>query len=245
MLAELQHLIDVQRIDAKVAVLERERAVYPKKLAELTAKLEHTNKGMTQLETSVSDKERERRTLEGTLQLDVVKLKKWEARLVDIRNQREYLALSREVDGQRKQNTETQEKLLTLAIETEAQKKQLETTRDGFAEQDVDLQTEREAIEKKLAELDAQIAEHNKERAEFLHDVPAPLLKRYDTIRQKRAGIALAPAEKGRCTMCNIGLPPQLYNIIIRGDTIETCQNCNRLLYYRAPQETTEAAPQA
>ena len=200
---------------------------------------------MTQLETTVSDKERERRTLEGTLQLDVVKLKKWEARLIDIRNQREYLALSREVDGQRKQNTETQDKLVTLAGEIDAQKKQLETTRDGFAEQDIDMQTERDAIQKKLNELDAQIAEHNKERAEFLHQVPAPLLKRYDTIRQKRAGIALAPAENGRCTMCNIGLPPQMYNIVIRGETIETCPNCNRLLYHRVPTANAETAPHA
>jgi predicted nucleic acid-binding Zn-ribbon protein len=245
LLAALQHLIDAQRIDAKVAALERDRAVYPKRLAELQQKLDHTSKGMSQLETQVTDKERERRALEGTLQLDVIKLKKWESRLADIRNQREYLALSREVDGQRKQNTENQEKILALVHDLDTQKKQLETTRDGFAEQDIDLQTERDAIEKKLAELDAQIAEHNKERAEFLHDVPAPLLKRYDQIRQKRAGIALAPAEKGRCTMCNIGLPPQMYNIIIRGDTIETCPNCNRLLYYRAPQESQEEAPHA
>ena len=31
--------------------------------------------------------------------------------------------------------------------------------------------------------------------------------------------------------MCNIGLPPQLYNIIIRGETIESCPSCQRLIY--------------
>ncbi len=244
MLPPLLHLIDAQRIDAKVATLEKERMIYPKRLSELETKLDTQARALALIETQVGDKDRERKTLEGNLTLDIVKLKKWESRLVEIRNQREYLALSREVEGQRKQNNETQEKILQLGIEIEALRKQLETARDSFAEQDVDLQTERETIRAKLAEIDSQIAEYNKERAEFLHEVPPALLKRYDQIRQKRGGIALAAAEKGRCTMCNIGLPPQLYNIIIRGETIESCPSCIRLLYYREPQ-ADDAAPTA
>jgi predicted nucleic acid-binding Zn-ribbon protein len=79
-----------------------------------------------------------------------------------------------------------------------------------------------------------------KERAEYASQIPPNVLKRYDQIRAKRAGVALAAVGGGRCLACNMGLPPQLYNTVIRGETIEICPSCNRIIYYR---DTATEAP--
>jgi len=34
------------------------------------------------------------------------------------------------------------------------------------------------------------------------------------------------------CQGCNMGIPPQLYNIVLRGENIETCPYCHRIMYY-------------
>ncbi len=240
MVPALEHLIDVQRIDGKIDTLEKQRAAISEKLNGLKKKLETTKTSITQIETSTTDKERERRAIDGNLQLDVSKLKKWEARLNEIRNQREYLALSREIETQKKQNTEQQEKAALLATEIKELQAKLETHRDDLAEHEIDVDTEQQAVDVKLKEIDTQLNEHKKERSEFFSQIPAPLLKRYDTIRSKR-GAALAPCFSGRCSACNMSLAPQLYNTVIKGQTIEACPSCNRIIYYREPEKTAEA----
>jgi len=36
----------------------------------------------------------------------------------------------------------------------------------------------------------------------------------------------------GTCQGCNMNIPPQLYNQLQRGDTIELCGTCNRIIYW-------------
>jgi predicted nucleic acid-binding Zn-ribbon protein len=239
MVPALLHLIDIQRIDVKIDALDKQRAQVSEKLNQLKKKLDETKLALGQVEFQATEKDRERRAIDGNLGLDGGKLKKWEARLNEIRNQREYLALSREIETQKKQNLEQQEKMNTLGNEIRDLNVKLESLRDDLAEGEVDVDTEQQAVDGKMKELDVQLAEHKKERSEFLTQVPAQLLKRYDMIRAKR-GAALAPCFSGRCSACNMSLAPQLYNTVIRGDTIEACPSCMRIIYYREPEKSAE-----
>ena len=62
--------------------------------------------------------------------------------------------------------------------------------------------------------------------------IPKPLLKRYETIRAKRMGVGLALVVDGSCQGCNMKLPPQLYNILQRANTVEQCPSCSRLMVW-------------
>jgi predicted nucleic acid-binding Zn-ribbon protein len=33
-------------------------------------------------------------------------------------------------------------------------------------------------------------------------------------------------------------LPPQQYNLLLRGDSIHECPSCQRIVYYRPPENT-------
>lgn len=239
MVPALTHLIDIQRIDVKIDALEKQRMQVSEKLNGLKKKLEETKSALSLIEMQSNEKDKERRAIDGNLSLDTGKLKKWEARLNEIRNQREYLALSREIETQKKQNAEQSEKHNALGNEIKDLNLKLETHRDEFAELEVDVDSEQTAVSEKIKEIEVQLSEHKKERAEYQSQIPAPLLKRYDTIRSKR-GAALAPCFSGRCSACNMSLAPQLYNTVIRGDTIEACPSCNRIIYYREPEKPAE-----
>jgi len=34
------------------------------------------------------------------------------------------------------------------------------------------------------------------------------------------------------CQGCHLGIPPQQYNNLIKGDSPESCPNCNRIIYW-------------
>ena len=61
--------------------------------------------------------------------------------------------------------------------------------------------------------------------------VKPEVLKRYGTIRMRR-GLAVVSVRNGTCQGCNMNIPPQLYNTLQRGLSIETCPSCHRIIYW-------------
>ena len=57
------------------------------------------------------------------------------------------------------------------------------------------------------------------------------VLKRYGAIRMRR-GLAVTTVRNGTCQGCNMNVPPQLYNTLQRGNTLETCPYCHRIVYW-------------
>ena len=111
-----------------------------------------------------------------------------------------------------------------------------------------DLQTLREHVSSeeetarvKTAEIDAQIADARKLRDEAAARVSPQVLKKYSSIKMKR-GLALAPVKNGTCQGCNMNIPPQLYNVLQRGQTVETCPSCHRIIYWEEIMKDDPAA---
>jgi predicted nucleic acid-binding Zn-ribbon protein len=38
--------------------------------------------------------------------------------------------------------------------------------------------------------------------------------------------------KNGTCQGCNMNIPPQLYNVLQRGVSIEICPSCSRIIYW-------------
>jgi predicted nucleic acid-binding Zn-ribbon protein len=64
--------------------------------------------------------------------------------------------------------------------------------------------------------------------------MPSNIMKRYEQLLAKRAGLAVVQARDGHCKGCNMGLPPQLFIKIQRADVVETCPACGRILYHES-----------
>jgi len=58
------------------------------------------------------------------------------------------------------------------------------------------------------------------------------VLYKYDFIRSRRPGTAIVAAEDGHCNGCFMALPPQLFIQVQRGENLETCPSCQRILFF-------------
>src|SRR4029077_4554947 len=83
----------------------------------------------------------------------------------------------------------------------------------------------------RMAEIEGKIGKLRVERDKFDATVKAEVLKRYSYIRVRR-GLAVASARNGTCQGCNMNIPPQRYNVLQRGQTVETCPSCHRIIYW-------------
>jgi predicted nucleic acid-binding Zn-ribbon protein len=67
-------------------------------------------------------------------------------------------------------------------------------------------------------------------------------VRRYEFISGRRPGRAVVPAREGRCTGCNMMLPPQLFNELQLNTKILQCTNCQRVLYFETEEEQKRAS---
>jgi hypothetical protein len=91
---------------------------------------------------------------------------------------------------------------------------------------------ERDEILKELKVLDAVLESLENERSEFCKAIDEGLLKKYDILRQNKEGLSISPVFNGICQACHMGIPPQKFNELIRGDTLMTCPCCSRIIYW-------------
>src|SRR5579883_987631 len=101
-------------MDLEIASLQKSAEVYPKQIGESEKELAAAKSALEAERNRLLDIERQKRTLEQTIQDEKEKVKKWEARLSEQRSTREYAALAREIDIAKKANQTSSEEVVEL-----------------------------------------------------------------------------------------------------------------------------------
>lgn len=172
---------------------------------------------------------------EAQLQQDVLRerdnIVRVEGRLPEIQTQKEYVAVLKEIDVAKKANKDLDEQVV-------AKQQEIRALEDDQLEKEGELGVINEKAAARGAEISALLAEseatlqkRKQTRDSVAADLPASLLRKYQTLFKRRGGLALALASNGACLGCNMSLPPQQYNSLLRVTEIQTCPHCNRLLY--------------
>jgi predicted nucleic acid-binding Zn-ribbon protein len=238
---QLQSLEELQAIDLRIRELQKSRDAIPQRIAGLLQDTRAREAELKVLEDRITELEREKRMLESNAQDYQAKLQKLQAVQAEVKNQKEYEAMLREVDGIRKHKSHFEEEVLRSMELLEELGKGRETAAQALEQSRKAVEGEVAALEAEMAAFDARIAEEGNQRSAISRAIPPELLKRYDTIRARRLGLAVVRVQGGVCAGCNMNLPPQLYNVVMRVATIEQCPSCNRILVYRAPEAQATA----
>jgi predicted nucleic acid-binding Zn-ribbon protein len=103
-------------------------------------------------------------------------------------------------------------------------KARLRQSENTWQEQQANLQAEREELELRLAELD-----------ELCADQRAPIaraeLALYDDLRERLGGAAVALLKRNICQECGVDVPTEVSLSVQRGEGLQSCPICDRLLY--------------
>jgi predicted nucleic acid-binding Zn-ribbon protein len=93
-----------------------------------------------------------------------------------------------------------------------------------------------------MAEVQSKIDALQVTRDKIAAGIRPDYLKRYGAIRMRR-GLAVATVRNGTCLGCNMNVPPQLFNTLQRGNTLETCPYCHRIVYWEDLMKEEAASP--
>lgn len=225
-------LIGLQSCDSRIQVVQKQKEEAPariralqKALAERQGQLEGE---LNQLKTY----QRERRETEQEIEYLESQIEKSKIKLNNIKSNKEYKAGLKELSELEKDKSLSEDKILETMEQIEAFEERLAASRTEKEELEASFERQREEVKKEIKALDESLKSLEKERARFCESIDRDLLKRYDTLRQRKGGLAISPVIKGVCQSCHMGIPPQKFNELIRGNALMSCPNCSRIIYW-------------
>lgn len=228
---QLQVLKALQTLDQNRRELLLQRQQLDNEQAVLLAEVSRVQAMADSLAATIAARQTEREELLGKLEHERGLAVRAEARLPQIKTQREYLAVLKEVDTAKKQIKDLGDQLAAKDRETEALHADKEEKDGELATLGAQTAARQAEIDAAAASLDDGLANHGRQREQLTGQLPVALRKRYDMLLERRNGVAVVEARDGACLGCHMHLPPQLFNRLYVAQEVQSCPHCNRLLY--------------
>jgi predicted nucleic acid-binding Zn-ribbon protein len=232
-LADLERLVELQRLDSEIAEVEAAAAAIPGVIRRIEEQLMKAKAALEAVTAETDRMNKLRRQQERELEEVTDQLKKRQSRLFEIKTNQEYSAVLKEIEGLKLKVSVLEEAILVLLdqIEVELKARAEEEQRVRSSEAEALRDTQRKEAE--LRQLRGRLSELQGARKVRSKNVELSLLQQYLRLLKSRAGLAVAPVRDGSCEGCHVALTPQLYNEVRRNEEILTCERCGRILYWR------------
>jgi uncharacterized protein len=238
---QLKRLEELQRHDAKIQELENSLKAIPVKLAATQNDLARVEGLLETERQSMGETEKYYGEQKGLMTDDEVQVAGAKHKLAQAKNSKEYMAAQREIE-QRREGLATREVEINKLVEAlDAKKKLLADRANDVATLRGSIEKDGEAAKARMAEIESKIAEVRVERDKLAAEVKPDVLKRYSSIRLRR-GLAVVSVRNGTCQGCNMNIPPQLFIVLQRGVSVETCPSCHRIIYWEEIMKDDQAA---
>ena len=227
---QLEILLEICRQDLKLIAnrdrlsrLSRESELAKTAAGDLESRIQTIN-------THKAELLKNRKALDEKLQLEKANLRKWEARAEKIKGEREYTALMSEISAQKRTILGLETEISEITTELKSGDDQL-LKATGAREEKIDIAGQAYESVKELLGEEGEKLTHNVETKDaLLSRLPPVIRARYHRIYEKRAHQGIAILRNAICQACMRMVPPELFIRVLKGEIIEECPSCNRIL---------------
>ncbi len=231
MYEKIMALYELQKIDSQIDEINKVKGELPEEvediedeIAGLNTRVEKINAEIEELNTLTKQRRRE-------IDQAQMQIAKYNEQLANIRNNREFDAITKEVEYQELEIEHAEKRLKEYATIGKAKKLSLEQTEATIAERMIDLtakKSELDSIESETADqVNALAAQAEKAKTK----IDERLLTAYDRIRSKvHNGLAVVTVQRDACSGCFNRIPPQRQVEVRQGKKLIVCEYCGRIL---------------
>ena len=228
---KLKALFDLQNVDSEIDKIRIQRGELPLEvqdleddIAGLQTRIDNFNEETGALETDISNKENQIKEAK-------VAIKKYEKQQDNVRNNREYDSLTKEIEFQKLEMQLADKKIVELKATIENKTEVISESKGSLKERKGDLKF-------KKKELDDIVAGTEKEEKKLIKKsngaekiIEERLLTGYKRIRDNaRNGLAVVAVERDACGGCFNKIPPQRQLDIRLHKKVIICEHCGRIL---------------
>lgn len=208
---KLRALYDLQLIDARVDQIRNVRGELPLEVEDLEDEVAGLNKRIEKLENDLSLVEDQIKTKKIQIEDSKVAIKKYSEQQKNVRNNREFNALSKEVEFQELEIQLADKNIKEYRAQIEQKSEVINTTKERLGERETHLKHKKSELDSILAETEKEEKLLLKKSADFEQAIEERLIKAYKRIRTNvRNGLAVVPVERGASGGSFFTIPPQI-----------------------------------
>jgi predicted nucleic acid-binding Zn-ribbon protein len=229
---ELKTIYEAQKINIQIIENERKLLLAPKNIERMDKEIKGIKDKVEKEKGMIEELEKERKRKEKELDVEKEKIKKFESRLYEVKTNKEYQALLKEIEGTKETNDKTEEEIIIIMEKVEELKKDFESSLTHFKKREKESENEKNRLEKEINSMDKTIMDLKQSRDKLLSTVSDNLRATYNTLIEKRNGIAVVNVKNGVCLGCFMNIPPQLFIEVTKNRQLILCPSCNRIFYF-------------
>ena len=227
----IQDLLALHRLDIRIQALTEFLDTLPEKGSALAAARQEAVSEVEHKRQALENIRKDLRKEERNLQDGEERLKQIQAKLNQVKTNKEYEAALKEIEEQRRKNSGLEEEIIRLFDEVEEADGAIKEQEQEWEEKTADFEALETELAARAVKAESELGEKRRRRAEVVALIPADFLKTYERVSsfQRRA---LARADKEVCHGCYFHIPAQRYNMVLKGQELICCPNCQRILVY-------------
>jgi len=226
---QLKALIRLQYVDSKIDQTEKLRGDLPEEIRDL----EDEKEGLETRIENFNNEQQENEVTSRRAELDIKEseqlIKRYEEQQLQVRNNREYDALTKEIEAQKQRIVDSKSKIEQIENSVEGRTAAIEDANVRLQELEDILVAKRNELMEVLNDTKHEQAGLELKRAEAEKSVDSRYLRAYKRLRSRlRDGRAVVPLERGAGG--GYAIPPQRQVEIRQRNRIIVCEHTGRII---------------
>lgn len=224
-------LYQLQNIDSEIDRLHTIRGELPLEVQDLEDDIAGLETRLEKLETEISDLEKKINERKFGIQDSLDLIKKYEGQQENVRNNREYDALSKEIEFQSLEIQLAEKHIKEFKASIESKNVLVTDAKESLADRQADLDHKQKELKEIVKETEKDEKSLTKKSTSAEKHIEDRLLVAYNRLRSNaRNGLAVVPVERDACGGCHSKIPPQRQLDIKTFKKVIVCEHCGRIL---------------
>ena len=232
MVAEkLDLLTKLQEIDSKIDAIKKVRGALPDEVRDLEDEIAGYETRLQKFDNEVKGFEQEIEDRKAKIKECEGLIKKYEEQQMNVRNNREYDAITKEMELQTLEIQVAEKRIKEAIIRIEEKKEEIGATKEKTKERNGDLKAKKVELNNLITESETDEAKLAKDRTKAGKNIEDRLLLAYNKLRTNaRNGLSVVNVKRSACGGCFNVVPPQRQADIREKKKIIVCEHCGRIL---------------
>ncbi|MBU3947932.1 MAG: hypothetical protein KJ826_06895 [Proteobacteria bacterium] len=225
-------LINLQEIETETNMIKSALAGVADKIDALDLELNCFERIVEEKNIFIDDLRKKYKTLESDCQMKLTLLGKSQDKLTAVKTNKEYQTVLKEIDDIKVKNSDIEEEMLKILDAIETTEKEI----SGLTKESLLIRErvngEKETIMREAEQNRNDIAVLDEKWNNISKKATSEILTKFNRVRDFIKGTTIVPTIDAICQGCNMNIPPQMYNDLLKFDSIKYCPHCQRMIYW-------------
>ena len=228
---KLRKLYDLQLIHSRIDRIHSLRGELPLEVQDLEDEISGLNRRLERLQSEIDAENAEITTKKNIIKDAELLIKRYEEQQMNVRNNREYDALSKEIEFQKLEIELAEKRIREYSLNIEHKTETLNGVNEQLEERNKHLEHKKGELDKILKETEKEEAQLQKAADQVSSEIEERLLNAYHRIRNNaKNGLAVVTIERHAIGGSFFTIPPQQQMEIAERKNILTTEHCGRIL---------------